>query len=67
MAMLFVMIFHAQYTFSQDIDMADRMRSEGKIYVVVAVLSIIFIGILAYLLLIENKLKKLEKTQKKKS
>ena len=41
--------------------MADTFRSDGKIYVVIAVLSIIFICIISYLIYIDIKLKKLEK------
>ena len=41
--------------------MADVFRSEGKIYVVIAVLAIIFICIISYLLYLDIKLKKLEK------
>lgn len=40
--------------------MADAFRSEGKIYVVIAVLSIIFICLIGYLVYIDIKLKKLE-------
>jgi hypothetical protein len=43
-----------------DIDMADVMRSNGKIYVVVAVLAIIFICLLIYLLIIDKKVRKIE-------
>lgn len=42
-------------------DMADEMRSNGKIYVVVAVLVTIFIGIILYLIRLDRKLKRLEK------
>ena len=42
------------------IEMADMMRSSGKIYVVVAVLSLIFSGITIYLILIDRKISKLE-------
>ncbi|TAH43700.1 MAG: CcmD family protein [Bacteroidetes bacterium] len=48
---------------ASDVEMADLMRSNGMIYVVVAVLSIIFVGILIFLLLIERRLKKLEKEE----
>lgn len=41
--------------------MADTFRSEGKIYVVIAVLSIIFICLTVYLIYIDIKLRKLEK------
>ena len=44
--------------------MADAMRSNGKIYVVVAVLATIFAGIFAYLLCIDRKITKLEKGKK---
>ena len=45
-------------------NMADEMRSNGKIYVVVAVLTTIFIGIILYLIRLDRKLSKLEKESK---
>ncbi len=42
-------------------EMALELRSSGKIYVVVGVLVIIFIGILTYLIHIDKKISKLEK------
>lgn len=42
-------------------DMASTFRSEGKIYVVVAVASIVLLGIFFYLLMTDMRLKKLEK------
>ena len=47
--------------FAQNVEMADIMRSNGKIYVVVAVISIIFIGLMIYLYLIDKRVKQLEK------
>ena len=44
--------------------MADEMRSNGKIYVVVAVLVTIFIGIVLYLVRLDRKLMRLEKETK---
>ena len=44
--------------------MADEMRSKGKIYVVVAVLVTIFIGIILYLIRLDRKITKLEKETK---
>jgi len=41
--------------------MADVMRSNGKIYVVVVVLATIFAGIFTYLVLLDRKISKLEK------
>lgn len=46
--------------------MADTFRSDGKIYVVIAVLSIIFLCIISYLVYLDIKLKKLEKNNMKK-
>jgi len=43
-----------------DIEMADVMRSNGKIYVVVAVLVIIFVALVAYLISLDRKASKLE-------
>ncbi len=43
-----------------DIEMADAMRSNGKIYVVVACVLIILIGLLAYLFILDRRLRKLE-------
>ena len=45
-------------------EMAGIMRSNGKIYVVVAVLATIFAGIFAYLVYLDRKLTKLEKENK---
>ena len=45
-------------------EMADMMRSNGKIYVVVAVCLIILIGLFLYVARVDNKLKKLEKESK---
>lgn len=42
-------------------EMADTMRSNGKIYVVVAILATIFAGIFAYLIHIDRKIAKLER------
>lgn len=45
----------------QPVEMADAMRSNGKIYVVVAVLTTILVGIVLYLIRLERKIKQLEK------
>jgi hypothetical protein len=46
--------------FAQDAQMADTMRSEGKIYVVVAIILVILFGLIAYLILTDRKISKLE-------
>jgi CcmD family protein len=52
------MLLHAQ---ENQAEMADTMRSNGKIYVVVLVLATIFAGIIAYLVRLDRKITKLEK------
>ena len=54
--------------FAQDpnnVEMADVMRSNGKIYVVIAILVVIFVGMIIYLVNIDRKVSKLEKEIKK--
>ena len=46
---------------NNDVQLADTMRSNGKIYVVVAVIITIFAGIILYLIRLDRKLTKLEK------
>ncbi|GGH37504.1 CcmD family protein [Dyadobacter endophyticus] len=41
--------------------MADKLREDGKIWVVVAVVAVIFAGIAINMLRIDSKLKKIEK------
>ena len=59
LAFLFATVFANAQDASQP-QMADGMRAEGKIYVVIAVLAIVFISVVVYLLMIERRLKKLE-------
>lgn len=43
----------------------DFMRSDGKIWVVVGVIAIIFTGIIGYLINLDKKIKKLEEEKQK--
>lgn len=43
------------------VPMADKLRADGKIWVVVAVVAIVFAGIAINMLRIDFKLKKIEK------
>ena len=45
----------------QPVEMADEMRSSGKIYVVIVTIVIIFIGLAIYLFSMDRRLKKIEK------
>lgn len=58
-------IFAMLSSFAQEkVEMAEELRSSGKIYVVVAVIVVIFLGIATYLFYLERRLSKLEKEQK---
>ena len=58
----FVAMLFSVFVFGQEkVEMADSMRSNGKIYVVVAVCLIILIGLFVYVLSVDRKLKRLEK------
>ncbi len=46
---------------AQEIEMADRLRADGKIWVVVAVFLVTFAGVLIYLIRLDTKISKLEK------
>ncbi len=52
---------NAQNLGDDTIEMADKMRSEGKIYVVVLVVVILFVGLLFYMIRTDRKVTKLEK------
>ncbi len=52
---------NAQNLGADTIEMADKMRSEGKIYVVVLVVVILFVGLLFYMIRTDRKVTKLEK------
>ncbi len=45
---------------SQEVPMADGMRAEGKIYVVVAIVLLILSGLIGYLFFLDKKVSKLE-------
>lgn len=58
LALSHIAVFAQQST---GVEMADAMRSSGKIYVVIATLCIIFAGLAVYLFTIDRRLKKIEK------
>ncbi len=49
-----------------DVPMADVFRAEGKIYVVVAVMLVIFSGLVTYLIYVDRKVSKLEREMRDK-
>ncbi|TDQ75666.1 CcmD family protein [Sphingobacterium yanglingense] len=58
---IFTLIALASYAQSSEIEMAEGLRSSGKIWVVVLVLLTIVIGVFVYLFTIDKKVTKLEK------
>ena len=57
------MLFSTVATFAQEneVEMADTMRSNGRIYVVVAVMLTILIGLILYIVRLDKKISKMEK------
>ena len=60
---LFLVLLITTACFAQDnkVEMADTMRSNGRIYVVVAVVLTILIGLVLYVMRVDRKISKLEK------
>ena len=48
---------------AQDVQMADTMKSNGKIYVVIAVMLTILFGLILYVFRLDRKISKLEKNK----
>jgi len=46
---------------NSSVEMADLMRSEGKIYILVGIVLLIFAGLTAYVIHTDRKVSKLEK------
>ncbi|HEX2536101.1 MAG TPA: CcmD family protein [Chitinophagaceae bacterium] len=61
-ATLLLLMMHS-LLWAQGGSMADTMRSNGKIYVVIAVIAVIFIGMVLYLVRLDRKVTRLEKGQ----
>lgn len=49
---------------NQPVQMADTMRSNGRIFVVVAVMLTILIGLILYIVRLDRKISKMEKEMK---
>ena len=65
--LLFVLMLLTSLSFGQsDVEMADVMRSNGKIYVVVAVAAVVMLSIIIYLITIDRKVSAIEKKLKLK-
>lgn len=53
-------VSESDYT-NNSVEMADQMRADGKIYVLVGIITIIFVGILVYVVNTDRKITKIEK------
>jgi protein-S-isoprenylcysteine O-methyltransferase Ste14 len=51
---------------AQNAEMADEMRANGKIYVVVAIILVVLAGLILYLFLQDKKLNELERLIREK-
>ena len=65
--LLLMLILNCVAVFAQstDVQMADTFRSSGKIYVVIAIIAIIFVGLAVYLFSMDKRIGKIEKFEKK--
>ncbi len=63
---VFVLIDVLPALAQEKIAMADGLRAEGKIYVVVAIIAVIFVGIIIYLISLDRKITRLEDQLKQK-
>jgi CcmD family protein len=64
--LLFSQNLLAQQPVADGVEMADRLRADGKIWVVVAVIVAVFVGIIIYLVRLDRQIGKLEKEVKEK-
>lgn len=60
----FLVVFLTSFNLfaQEEVQMADQMRADGKIWVVVGVIVIVFVGIITYLVLLDRKISKIEKS-----
>lgn len=60
--LLITSVLSTQVVMAQDkTEMADTMRSNGRIYVVVAVVLVILLGLILYLVRLDRRITKMEK------
>jgi len=64
-ALIFVLL-SALDANAQAVEMADVMRSNGKIFVVVAVAATVMAGIIGFMVYLDMRIRKMEKAQNSK-
>jgi uncharacterized membrane protein len=67
--LLLILLLFIQNGFAQEetstVEMADQLRADGKIYVVVGVLLVILIGLFFYLIRLDGKIGRIEKESRR--
>ena len=58
-----IFLFFTFFVKAQVVNMADAMKENGKIYVVIAVMLTILAGLVLYLVRLDRKISKLEKNK----
>ena len=56
----FSFLFSVIFLQAQEADKTDFLSNNGKIYVVVAILSVVFLGIILFLIYLERRINKIE-------
>jgi hypothetical protein len=67
--LLVTVLLSTALAYAQDdekVDMADTMRSNGRIYVVVAVVVLILLGLILYLIRLDRKITTIEREKESK-
>ena len=60
---IFILLFVSFFANAQTVEMADKMKENGKIYVVIAVMLTILAGVVLYLIRLDRKISNLEKNK----
>ncbi len=61
---LIILFICSFQTFAQEqVEMADQMRQDGKIWVVIGVIAIVFVGLMTYLIVLDRKITKIEQNK----
>ncbi len=64
---LFSLLSLSGFAQGAEVEMADTLRANGKIYIVVICVAIILVGMIVYLFAIDRRLKMLEKKESQKN
>ena len=60
---VFYFLLFTLFVNAQGVEMADTMKANGKIYVVIAVMLTILAGLILYLIRLDRKISRLEKNK----